>query len=318
MKKHLFLLAALVFLGGQYLSAQDHHWPLKADLNDVVGTMNGTNNGVTFENDAVRGGVAYFNGEGYANLPSFINGNGDNLTVTCWWRMDESQVWARIYTFGMGDQSEPKDVMMVIPVSGAVEEGSDPAHNMYRFTLTDPAGWIDADFYKSEVDVALDTWYFSAVVLTLDSVIVYHNDTRILAEKGLTTRSIGDMSDVENALGKSFWPDALWKGALSNLKVWNSKLDKSDVLAEYNTPVSGIFGRNIVENTPQVYSYEESIYVKLNQSFTDEVASVYNITGALVARKSVPELSKEKFDTGIYIVKIQGANVNSAAKVFVE
>jgi hypothetical protein len=318
MKKFLFLLVAVLFVCGQHLSAQDHHWPLKADLNDAIGDLDGTNNGVSFENDATRGGVAYFNGEGYANLPSFINGNGDNLSVSCWWRMDEKQVWTRIYTFGTGDQSEPKDVMMVIPVSGAVEDGSDPAHNMYRFTLSDPGGWLDADFYKSEVDIAIDTWYFSAVVLTMDSVIVYHNDTRVLAESGLTTRSIGDMSDVENALGKSFWPDAMWKGALSELKVWNSKLSKEEVLAEYNAEITNISERAINVNTPKVYAYKEKIYVNLNRAYTDEVASVYSITGALVATKPVPEISNLKFDTGIYIVKIQGTNVNSAMKVFVE
>jgi len=318
MKKHLLLLVAVTFLSGQFLFGQDHHWPLKADLNDAVGDLHGTNSGVSFENDATRGSVAYFNGEGYANLPSFINGNGDNLTVSCWWRMDEKQVWTRIYTFGTGDQSEPKDVMMVIPVSGAIEDGSDPAHNMYRFTLSDPAGWLDADFYKSEVDVALDTWYFSAVVLTADSVIIYHDDTRILAESGLTTRSIGDMNDVQNALGKSFWPDAMWKGALSNLKVWNSKLSKEEVIAEFSNPATGIFERAEDANNPKVYAYKENIYVKLNQSYTDEVASVYSITGALVATKPVPEINKLRFDTGIYIVKIQGTNVNSAMKVFVE
>lgn len=317
MKKLLFLFVAVLFLSGQYLSAQDHHWPLKADLNDVIGSLNGTNNGVSFETDAERGNVCYFNGEGFANIPSCINGNGDNLTITCWWRMDEKQIWSRIYTFGTGDQTEPKDVLMVIPTSGAEEAGSDPIHNMYRFTLSDPAGWIDADFTKAEVDVALDTWYFSAVVITLDSVIVYHNDTRIMAESGLTTRSIGLMSDVENALGKSFWPDALWKGALSDLKVWNSKLTKEQVLAEYNTPV-GIADNKIAANNPSVFSYREQIFVNLNQSYSDEIASVYSITGAKIAETPVPEVNKLRFETGIYIVKISGSNVNYATKVFVE
>ncbi|MEN8155607.1 MAG: LamG-like jellyroll fold domain-containing protein [Bacteroidota bacterium] len=319
MKKNLFLLAAIALLSGQILSAQDHHWPLETDLNDVVGILDGTNNGVSFENDAVRGDVCYFNGEGYANLPSFINGNGTDLTVAVWWRMDEKQVWSRIYTFGTGDQSEPKDVMMVIPTSGAVEEGSDPAHNMYRFTLSDPAGWIDADFYKEEVDVALDTWYYSVVVLKPDSVIVYHDNTRILAESGLTSRSIGEMSDVENALGKSFWPDALWKGALSDLRVWNSALTYEEVMALYSSTMpTGVSEKSIDEDAPNVYSYLDKIAVDLNEPYTDEVASVYSITGALIAEKPVPEISQVTFNTGIYIVNVHGSRVNHATKVFVK
>ena len=110
----------------------------------------------------------------------------------------------------------------------------------------------------------------------------------------------------------------MWKGALSELKVWNSKLSKEEVLAEYNAEITNISERAINVNTPKVYAYKEKIYVNLNRAYTDEVASVYSITGALVATKPVPEISNLKFDTGIYIVKIQGTNVNSAMKVFVE
>ena len=97
----------MAFLCGMTLSAQVHHWPLTENLNDVVGDLHGTNNGVTFENDAVRGPVAYFEGtSAYANLPSFANGMTE-ITIACWFRMDESRVWARIYSFGEGDQTEP-------------------------------------------------------------------------------------------------------------------------------------------------------------------------------------------------------------------
>lgn len=319
MKKHLFFFAIIAFLSGQFLSGQDHHWPLEADLNDVVGTLNGTNNGVSFEADPVRGQVAYFNGEGYANLPSFINGMGTDLTIACWYRMDEKRVWSRIYTFGTGDQSEPKDVLMVIPTSGAVEEGSDPEHNMYRFTLTDPAGWIDADFYKSEVDVQLDTWYYSVIVLKTDSVILYHNDIQILAESGLTTRSIGDLPDVENALGKSFWPDELWKGALSDLRVWNSALTQAEVEALYtSSQPTGIDRPSIAEINPTVYSFDSKISIDLNKAYTNEMVSVYNITGALISEKPVSEINQVEFNTGIYIVRVTGSDINYATKVFVD
>ena len=320
MKKILLLFALIAIVGGQILSAQDHHWPLAADMNDVVGTLHGTNNGVSFEDDAVRGPVTYFNGEGFVNLPSFINGNGTDLTVAVWWRMDEKQVWSRIYTFGTGDQSEPKDVLMVIPTSGAVEEGSDPPHNMYRFTLTDPAGWVDADFYKEEVDIALDTWYYSVIVLKPDSVIIYHNDIQLLAESGLTTRSIGDLPDVENALGKSFWPDALWKGALSDLRVWNSALTQEEVIALYNEtlPTGGIDKNESDIAQPKVFSYLDKISVKLVKPYLDEMVSVYNVTGSLVAQKPLPELNTLSFETGIYIVHVAGSEVNYSTKVFVQ
>jgi hypothetical protein len=297
--------------GGE-MPEPDHHWPLTADLNDVVGTLNGTNNGVTFENDAVRGPVAYFEGESaYANLPSFVNGLTE-ISVAVWFRMDESRVWARIYSFGEGDQTEPKDCMMVIPVSGN--------NNMYRFTLSNPGGtWYDIDFPVELVDIQLDTWYQSTVVLKPDSIIVYHNGEQIFAESGFE-RAFGTLNDVENALGKSFWPDPLWKGALSDLRVYNTALTPGEVKALYDATSgpAGISEEVADLNVPVVYTDYDRIGVKLNNPRFDEVVSVFSITGALVARKPVSQISTVTFETGIYVVRILGSDVNYATKVFIK
>ena len=232
MKKHLFLVTvALLFVGFSAL-AQDHHWPLKENLNDIVGGKNGTNHGVTFQNDAVRGPVAYFNGDSYANLPGFLNGLTE-VTIAAWFRMDESRVWSRIYSFGHGDQTEPKDVLMTIPVSGN--------NNMYRFTLSVPGeAWYDLDFPKEIIDIQLNTWYFACAVLKPDSIILYHNNEQVLAEGGFP-RPFGEITDTENALGKSFWPDPLWKGALSDLRVFKSALTEAQVKELYKkTAATGI------------------------------------------------------------------------------
>lgn len=312
MRRFLFLSVALAFLCGQFLSAQTHHWPLTEDLNDVVGDLDGTNNGVTFEEDAVRGPVAYFDGESaYANLPSFVNGLTE-ITVAVWYRMDENRVWARIYSFGEGDQTEPKDVMMVIPVSGN--------NNMYRFTLSNPGDvWYDIDFPLEIVDIQEDTWYFSGVVLKPDSIILYHDSTQIFAESGFT-RAFGTLNDVENALGKSFWEDPLWKGAISDLRVYDTALTPSEMLALYNETKAtvGIPENSAKADVPMVYTDRNKIAVKLNQPKFDEVVSVFNVTGALVARKPVAGISMLTFDTGIYLVRIQGSDVNYTTKVFIK
>ncbi|HDS07376.1 MAG TPA: hypothetical protein ENO05_07085 [Bacteroides sp.] len=290
----------------------DHHWPLTADLIDAVGDLDGTNNGVTFENDAVRGPVAYFNGDNaYANLPSFVNGLTE-ISVAVWFRMDESRVWSRIYSFGEGDQTEPKDVMMVIPVSGN--------NNMYRFTLSNPGGtWYDIDFPMEIVDIQTGTWYQSTVVLKPDSIILYHNGAQIFAESGFE-RAFGTLNDVENALGKSFWPDPLWKGAISDLRVYKSALTPSQVKAVYDATgaTTGISEKISDKNVPLVYTDYNRIGVKLDQPRHDEVVSVFSITGSLVAQKPVSQIGTVSFNTGIYVVRVVGSNVNYATKVFIK
>jgi hypothetical protein len=291
----------------------DHHWPLTADLTDAAGDLDGTNNGVTFENDAERGPVAYFDGESaYANLPSFVNGLTE-ITIAVWFRMDESRVWSRIYSFGEGDGTEPKDVMMVIPVGGN--------NNMYRFTLANPGGtWYDIDFPVEIVDIQTDTWYQSTVVLKPDSILVYHDGEQIFAEGGFE-RAFGTLNDVENALGKSFWvADPLWKGAISDLRVWNSALTPAQVKEVYDATsgVSGISEKELSRDVPLVYTDYNRIVVKLDRPRNDEVVSVFSVTGALVAQKPVSQISTISFNTGIYIVRVVGSNVNYATKVFVK
>ncbi len=309
MKKNLFLSAVALLVCGTMAFSQDHHWPLTSDLNDAVGSLNGTDHGVTFQNDNVRGPVAYFDGSGYANLPGFINGLTE-ITISCWFRMDEAQVWSRIYSFGHGDQTEPKDVLMVIPVGGN--------NNMYRFTLSNPDGaWYDIDMPAEVISLELNTWYFSAVVLKPDSIIFYHNDVKVFAESGFT-RAFGTITDTENAIGKSFWADPMWKGAMSDLRVYNSALSESAVIDLYNSTIP-VVGVGKVENgvAAQVYSYDNKIRIKLDEANNDEIVSVYSLTGALLASKPVSEIEALNFNTGVYIVKINGAEVNYATKVLV-
>ncbi|MBN2485845.1 MAG: T9SS type A sorting domain-containing protein [Bacteroidales bacterium] len=313
MKKNLLLLAIAALCFGQLTLAQDYHWPLTADLNDVVGGKNGTNSGVTFENDAVRGPVAYFNGDAYAKLPSFVNGNSE-ITIALWFRMDEVRPWSRIYSFGKGDQTEPKDVMMVIPVNGA----ADPVAGFYRFTLSDPDGpWADIDIDTNIVNIETGQWYFSAVVLKPDSIIVYHNNQQVFAESGFV-RNLSTLEDNENALGKSFWPDALFKGALSDLRVYKSALSKSEIEAIYQLEPPSSVGNNSFNSNTHFYSNSNQIFVRSENLTGNEIVRVYNLMGSLVVEKPVSSLSSVQFNKGIYIVQLKGNTIDYTTKLLVK
>ncbi|MFB6342944.1 LamG-like jellyroll fold domain-containing protein [Saccharicrinis sp. FJH62] len=299
MKKNV-LLFAFILLMGQLATAQDYHWPLKTDLSDVAGGLDGTNHGVTFVDDAVKGPVAYFDGDSYANLPGFVNGLTE-ITISMWFRMDELRVWSRIYSFGHGDQTEPKDVLMVIPTSGALDP--DTQDNMYRFTLSVPDDtWYDLDFFHDEVAIELDTWYLSTVVLKPDSIIIYHNDEQIFAESGFP-RAFGTIEDTENALGKSFWPDLLWKGALSDLQVWKRGLSKSEVMDIYNGTSTAV--KHTQSNNINIYSVNKQIRIDTNPGAN---VAVYNIAGALIAQKPAEEIQKMTFRSGVYLVQVETAD----------
>lgn len=299
MKKNVLLFTVFMMIA-LFATAQDHHWPLKANLDDVVGGKNGTNFGVTFQNDDNKGAVAYFDGDSYAKLPSFINGLTE-MTVSVWFRMDEKRVWSRIYSFGEGDQTAPKDVMMVIPTSGAVEPDTDPAHNMYRFTLSNPGeAWYDIDFFKDEVDIQIGEWYLSTVVLKPDSIILYHNDEQIYAESG-HARAFGTLNDTENALGKSFWPDPNWKGALSDLRVYKTALQPSQVKALFDGITT-----NVKESTielPKIYSANGKVYVK--NAAQSSMITILNLAGQTISKTTLQQSQNIVLENGVYLVKVE-------------
>jgi hypothetical protein len=313
-KKNSFLLFCAIFCA-QFMVAQDYHWPLKTDLNDIKGGLNGTNHGVTFQNDAVKGSsVATFDGNSYVNLPQFIKGN-TAITVCIWWRMDEVRPWSRIYSFGHGDQTEPKDVMMVIPVNGA---GS-PVQNFYRFTLSNPAGaWVDVDVDPADMNIQLNQWNFSAVVIKDDSISFYHNNMQLLAEGGFA-RDLETLDDTQNALGKSFWPDALWKGALSDLRVYKKGMTQTEITALYNATKPGASAVPTVrdENAPVISVANNRINVVLKQADANAMVNVYGIAGDLICRKSIDELSSTSIGKGMFLVKVETNRANYTQKVII-
>lgn len=313
-KTNLFLLLGAL-LCAQFMMAQDFHWPLTSDLIDIKGAKNGTNSGVTFQNDAVRGNVATFDGNAYAKLPSFINGNAA-VTVAIWWRMDEVRPWSRVYSFGKGDLTEPKDVMMVIPVNGAAA----PVQNFYRFTLSDPAGpWVDADIDPAELNIQVNQWNYSVVVVKEDSIIFYHNDQQIFAEGGFT-RKIETLEDTENALGKSFWPDQLWKGALSDLRVYKTGLSKTEVIALYNATKGGSNSVINIEdvNAPTITAHEKRIRIVLKQEDQSSMVNVYNITGQQIIRESVNNINNSLLSNGMYLIQVETNNSTYNQKIMIQ
>lgn len=310
--KKLFFAFLAIALTSQLTKAQDYYWPLTSNLTDTKGGLEGTNHGVQFSPDAVRGNVAVFDGSSYANLPSFIKGNPE-VSVAVWFRMDEVQPWARIYSFGSGDQTEPKNVMMVIPVTGA----DDPVKNWFRFTLTNSTGpWLDADVDTLETQIEVGQWYHTVMIFTADSVIGYCNNKRIIEEAFIT--DLSDKDDTQNALGKSFWADAMWKGAMSDLRVYKSKLSDADVNKIYTESLPSAVESIKSENSPSIYTVGKSIKVELKQATQNAKVTIYGIAGNLIAKKDVLSIGNLKLNSGIYLVQVTGDGLSYKTKVAIK
>ena len=312
MKKHLFLTTALLCIG-YFSMAQTYHWPLTSDLNDVVSSKNGTNYGVTFQTDDERGDVAYFDGNSYAILPSFLDSLTE-VTVAVWFRMDESNGWAMIYAFGSGYLTDPRHGIMVCPVMG---DGTERFKTVVA-DATAGGNWYDLPLETDVAKIETNTWYYSTVVIKPDSIAYYLNDEQVYSA-GDSPWNLQGLTDTSNYLGVSYWSDPLWNGALSDLRVYNTALSKAEVEALYQSTLATI---NAVEdatvNSPVVYAREGQIIINTDKPATDQVVSVYNLSGSMIARESLKNIGNNIFNPGLYIVQIKGSETNYSTKVLVK
>ncbi len=308
MIKHFLFSILLLATALSATFAQAHRWPLTTNLADTIGTLDGTNHGVTFELDPVRGSVAVFNGSGYLNLPSFINGKSE-LSLAIWYRMDVPIVWARVYTFGNGDQVEPKDIMHFVPINGCCA----PEENWYLFTLSNPGlPWYDFNVDTAVVNLQTGVWHHHAVVFKSDSVLIYHDGERVRAAGGIA-RDIATLVDTSNALGKSFWPDLLWVGAMSDLRVYDEPLTDEEIADIFTGETTSNLKDQSLTLTPNLYTNGSFIHVDLRRPVTDEKVTVYNLMGTLVADKRLSSQEELRVaQSGMYVVKIEGSHTQYA------
>jgi hypothetical protein len=201
-----------------------YHWPLTENTNEIENGLDGINDGVTFTSDAVMGPVAEFK-TGFIKLPSFMSGL-DEMTISIWFRMDQALIWARIYSLGLGPaQGDPgyREGFWLVPFSGWDQK--------MGLELTNPTGhWYQA---IAESDINTGKWYHSTLVFNEEYVTGYLNGQEIF--KTVTPVPFNTINDNENYLGKSYWPDALWDGAMTDMKVYAKVFTSAEVLALFES-----------------------------------------------------------------------------------
>jgi hypothetical protein len=237
-----------------------YHWPLTEDVSEVENGLDGTNEGATFVSDAVMGSVAEFK-TGFISLPSFMSGL-DEMTISIWFRMDEALIWARIYSLGLGPaQGDPnyREGFWLVPFSGWDQK--------MGLEMTNPTG----HWYQAIADDTINTkkWYHSTVVFTEEEVVGYLNGEEIFST--VTPVPFNTINDTENYLGKSYWPDALWDGAMTDLRVYAKGLTSEEVVALYEEYQLDTEAPTVPENLTATNTTSTSIDLEWDAS-TDNVA----------------------------------------------
>lgn len=316
MKTKLFTTFALCALYAATSLAQYAQCPYDTDVKDAKKKLNFTPSdaGVTFVTDASRGAVAEFDGTaGYITADPAKIYNFAAITINIWFQWNTTvanQWWVRIWDFGWDTNT------------GNIN------HDVNFLTLYQagfltwhihPRAWTNGidTILSSKDTIKLNKWYMLTATHASDSAKLFLDG--VLQDKRGTAGVAPSAFDslVTCYFGKSNWPDPLFTGKLDDLRIYNSVLSESEVLALYNDTKTSI---NTVKtnNDLNIYSKDSRIFINLRSTQIKNVA-VYDITGRIISNlRSSAELSMQQFKSGIYIVRVSGVNQSTyASKIIV-
>ncbi len=238
-----------------------HHYDFNGNVNDVVGSANGNlvdpGNIASFSggmlnlpNSGAGSNQSPFTTGAYVNLPNgIISSLGNQATFETWINMNSNRDWAEIYSFGTSDAGEDQSsgaqnsrYMTLIPQNGqnhllrlthrSIGSPGDPAESFVDGASALSTGtehqvvavWNESD----TTDGPTGTQY-----LYLDGALVGHSAIRA----GI---SLATLTDVNNWLGRSQWPDPLIDAKYDDFRIFNTALSAQDVQTDF------VAGPNVV------------------------------------------------------------------------
>jgi len=199
-------------------------YTFEGNVNDVVGTNNGTLHGGS---TGLPGYAAGFGGgqaidldgvDDYVQLPIGV-GNYQDITVSAWVNWDGGGSWQRIFDFG----SDIEKTMFLTPSQGSGIR--------WGFTTTRGGNFIgDASYYPtSGSPMPVGTWTHVAVTLNGDVMTLYVNG---VPASTIGTNDLIDplFSQVFCYIGKSMYnADPLLNGRIDDFRIYNHALSGADV-----------------------------------------------------------------------------------------
>lgn len=288
-----------------------YHWPLQSDVVEANGSgLDGAAVGAVFESDAVRGDVALLK-DGYITLPSFVNGL-DELSLGIWYRMDEERLWSRIFSIGEGGRPGDdgyRDGLWVVPRSGF--DGSNP----FALEMTgQDAQWTHM---INNPGNGLGEWHHTMIVCNNDSIQMFLDGVKI--NNMVTPKRFSDINDVNNYLGKSYWPDAILGGAVSDLWAFTRALTAQEVLDHYNSTSTSV-GDELTESSAKVYPNPAKGNVNISAEDFSTV-EIFNSLGQQVMRLKGGKhlnVNTNSLNRGVYIVRFSNGNKSVSKQLVVE
>ena len=198
-----------------------HRYPFSVDASDAVGGSNGQLVGGA----AISGGAVVLNGSSaYVNLPNNLVTGYTAITIEAWVTDNGSGNWARIYDFG--NSSGGEDFPIGSSTSGIQSMFLTPRSSSGTLlgNYTTPSSSQSVEWSGTPLPTGVQqhvVWASDAAAQTawlyVNGVLVGSN-----TDMSLTPAAIGNTTN--DWIGRSQWNDPLFKGSISDFRIYNGAL----------------------------------------------------------------------------------------------
>jgi autotransporter-associated beta strand protein len=150
----------------------------------------------------------------YATLPTGIVNTLNDFTISTWVRMDAKANWMRVFDFGTGTSK-----YMFLSIQGG-------SANIMRYAIKNGGSEQQVNFNYT---LPLNTWTHFAITQSGNTCSMYINGTLVATNTGVTIKPSTIGITNQNYIGKSQWPDPMFKGSIDEFKIYNRALNATEI-----------------------------------------------------------------------------------------
>ncbi len=155
----------------------------------------------------------------YVTLPEGIVSNLTDFTVATWVKLDNLKMWARIFDFGMGENTN-----MFLTVHGGT--------SVPRFAIT-VGGTASEEIINAGRPLPIGEWVHIAVSVNYSTGVgsIYINGAKSGADKENCTLPPSSMGvTTANYLGKAQYNDPGFNGYIDDFRIYNKAFERNDIM----------------------------------------------------------------------------------------
>jgi|GEM_PF-399071 len=192
------------------------HYLFESNTESAVGNYHGTGVGTASYGEGIDGEGIVLGGSNHVLLPENITSIMESYTIAVWVKPDALDNWSRVFDFGNGTSK----YMFLTPRNGSSKT--------VRYAIKNGGG---EQVINTDVTLVTGEWVHLAVSYSKETStgVLYVNGEEAGRNEDMTIMPIDLGATPQNYIGKSQWPDPLFKGVVDDFRIYTYGLPSNEI-----------------------------------------------------------------------------------------